>query len=102
MLQSEKMTSTKAKEQHAATGSNSLDEIKDLLNPKFSELDTRLTSLEDKFDSVTKDIHLKLNAVKTTAQETSTCSTCARENREEKGLKLAELNETVRQSSYHN
>ena len=75
------MTSTKAKEQQAATGSNSLDEIKDLLNAKFSELGTRLTSLEDKLDSVTKDIHLKLNAVKTTAQEASACSTCARENR---------------------
>ena len=81
MLQSEKMASTKAKEQQEATGSNSLDEIKDLLNTKFSELGTRLTSLEDKLDSVTKDIHLKLNAVKTTAQEASACSTCARENR---------------------
>ena len=75
------MASTKAKEQQEATGSNSLDEIKDLLNTKFSELGTRLTSLEDKLDSVTKDIHLKLNAVKTTAQEASACSTCARENR---------------------
>ena len=89
------MTSAKAKEQQAATGSNSLDEIKDLLNAKFSELGTRLTSLEDKLDSVTKDIHLKPNAVETTAQEASTCSTCAQENREEIGLKLAELNETV-------
>ena len=88
------MASRKAKEQQAATGSNILDEIKDLLNAKFSELGTRLTSLEDKLDSVTKDIHLKLNAVKTTAQE---ASTCARENREEIGLKfrLAELYETV-------
>ena len=89
------MASRKAKEQQAATGSNILDEIKDLLNAKFSELGTRLTSLEDKLDSVTKDIHLKLNAVKTTAQE---ASTCARENREEiEGLKfrLAELYETV-------
>ena len=75
------MASRKAKEQQAATGSNILDEIKDLLNAKFSELGTRLTSLEDKLDSVTKDIHLKLNAVKTTAQEASACSTCARENR---------------------
>ena len=89
------MASRKAKEQQAATGSNSLDEIKDLLNAKFSELGTRLTSLEDKLDRVTKDIHLQLNAVETTAQE---ASTCARENREEiEGLKfrLAELNETV-------
>ena len=89
------MASTKAKEQQAATGSNSLDEIKDLLNAKFSELGTRLTSLEDKLDSVTKDIHLKPKAVETTAQEASTWSTCAQENREEIGLKLAELNETV-------
>ena len=89
------MASRKAKEQQAATGSNRLHEIKDLLNAKFSELGTRLTSLEDKLDNVTKDIHLKLNAVETTAQE---ASTCARENREEiEGLKfrLAELNETV-------
>ena len=95
MLQSEKMASRKAKEQQAATGSNILDEIKDLLNAKFSELGTRQTSLEDKLDSVTKDIHLKLNAVKTTAQE---ASTCAQENREEiEGLKfrLAELYETA-------
>ena len=89
------MASTKAKEQQAATGSNSLDEIKDLLNAKFSELGTRLTSLEDKLDSVTKDIHLKPKAVETTAQEASTWSTCAQGNREEIGLKLAELNETV-------
>ena len=89
------MASRKAKEQQAATGSNILDEIKDLLNAKFSELGTRQTSLEDKLDSVTKDIHLKLNAVKTTAQE---ASTCAQENREEiEGLKfrLAELYETA-------
>ena len=89
------MASRKAKEQQAATGSNRLHEIKDLLNAKFSELGTRLTSLEDKLDRVTKDIHLQLNAVETTAQE---ASTCARENREEiEGLKfrLAELNETV-------
>ena len=80
------MASRKAKEQQAATGSNSLDEIKDLLNAKFSEIGTRLTSLEDKLDNVTKVIHLKLNAVGTTAQE---ASTCARENREEiDGLKF--------------
>ena len=89
------MASRKAKEQQAATGSNRLHEIKDLLNAKFSELGTRLTSLEDKLDSVTKDIHLKPKAVETTAQEASTWSTCAQENREEIGLKLAELNETV-------
>ena len=95
MLQSEKMTSRKAKERQAATSRNSLDEIKDLLIAKFSELGTRLTFLEEKRDNVTKDIHLKPNAVKTTAQE---ASTCAWENREEiEGLKfrLAELYETV-------
>ena len=89
------MSSRKAKEQQSAISSNSLEEIKDLLNTKFSELDTRLTSLEEKLDNVAKDIHLKLNAVETTAQE---ASTYARENREEiEGLKfrLAELNETV-------
>ena len=89
------MASRKAKEQQAATGSNSLDEIKDLLNSKFSEPGTRLTSLEDKLNNVTKDIHLKLNAVETKVQE---ASTCAQENREDiEGLKfrLAELNETV-------
>ena len=63
------MTSRKAKEQQAATSSNSLEEIKDLLNAKFSELGTRLASLEEKLDNVTKDIHLKLNAVETTSQE---------------------------------
>ena len=66
-----------------------------MLNAKFSELGTRLTSLEKKFDNVTKNIHLDLNAVETTAQE---ACTYARENREEiEGLKfrLAELNETV-------
>ena len=95
MFQSEKMASKKAKEQQAATASNSLDEIKDLLNAKFRELGARLTSLENKLDSVTKDIHPKLNAVETIAQE---ASTCARGNREEiEGLKfrLAELNETI-------
>ena len=89
------MASRKVKEQQAATGSNSLDEIKDLLNAKFSVIGIRLTSLEDKLDNVTKVIHLKLNAVRTTAQE---ASTCARENREEvDGLnfRFAELNETV-------
>ena len=73
------MASRKAKEQQAATSSNGLKEIKDLLNAKFSELGTRLRSLEEKLDNVTKDIHLKLNAVETTAQE---ASTYARENRE--------------------
>ena len=89
------MMSRKAKEQQAATSSNILELIKDLLNAKFSELGTRLTSLEEKLDNVTKDIHLKLNAVETTAKE---ASTYAQENREEtEGLKfrLAELNETV-------
>ena len=91
------MTSRKAKEQQAATSStsNSLEEIKDLLNVTFCELSTTLTSLEDKLDNVTKDIHLKLNAVNTTAQEVSTC---ARENREEIEdfkFRLAELNETI-------
>ena len=95
MLQSEKMASRKAKKQEVAINKNNLEEIKDLFNAKFSELGTRLTSLEEKLDSVTKDIHLKLNAVETTAQE---ASTHAHENREEiKGLKLRlpELNETV-------
>ena len=77
------MASRKAKELQVATNSNSLEEIKDLLNAKFSELGTRLTSLEEKLDSVTKDIHLKVNAVETTAQE---ATTYARENREEIGL----------------
>ena len=89
------MASRKAKEQQAATSSNSLKEIKDLLNAKFSELGTRIASLEEKLDNVIKDNHLKLNAVKTTAQE---ASTYAQENREEiEGLKfrLVELNEAV-------
>ena len=90
-----KISSRKAKEQQAATSINSLEEIKDLLNTKFIELGTRLTSLEEKLDNVTKDIHLKLNAIETTTQE---ASTYAQENREEmEGLKfrLVELNETV-------
>ena len=37
------MSSRKAKEQQAATCSNSTEEIKDLLNAKLSELATRLT-----------------------------------------------------------
>ena len=97
MLQSEKMASRKAKEQQAATSSNSLEEITDLLNGTFSELKTRLTSLEEKLNNVAKDIHLKLNAVETAAQEGSTH---VGENREEiEGLKfrLVELNETMRQ-----
>ena len=71
-----------------------------MLNAEFSELGTRLTSLEDILDNVTKDIHLKLNAVETTAQE---ASTCARENREEiEGLKfrLVKLNETVSNQAF--
>ena len=75
LLQSETIASRKAKEKQAATGSNSLDEIKDLLNTKFSQLGTRLTSFEDKFNNITKDIHLKLNAIKTIAQEASTMCT---------------------------
>ena len=89
------MTSRKAKRQQAGSSRNSLEKFKDLLNSKFCELVTRLTSLEEKLNSITKDIHLKLNPVETTAQE---ASTYAHENREEiKGLKfrLAELNETV-------
>ena len=74
------MTSRMSKERQAATSSNSLEEIKDLLSAKSSELGTRLASLEQKLDNVTKDIHLKLNAVETTAQE---ASTYARENRED-------------------
>ena len=61
------MASRKAKVQQAATSSNSLDEIKDLLNAKFSELGTKLTSLEEKLDNVIKDIHPKLNAVASTS-----------------------------------
>ena len=94
MLQREKIASRKAREQQAATSSNNLEEVKDLLNAKFTELGTRQTSLEEKLDNVTKDIHLKLNAIETTAQE---ASTYARQNREEiEGLKvsLAELNES--------
>ena len=94
MLQREKIASRKAREQQAATSSNNLEEVKDLLNAKFTELGTRKTSLEEKLDNVTKDIHLKLNAIETTAQE---ASTYARQNREEiEGLKvrLAELNES--------
>ena len=90
-----KWHSERAKEQQAASNTNSLEEIKDLLNAKFSELGTRLTSLEEKIDSLTNNIYLKLNAVEATAQE---ASIYARENREEiEGLKfsLAELNETV-------
>ena len=68
------MASGKANKQQAATSSKGLDEIKDLLNAKFSELGTRLTSLDEKLGNVTKDIHLKLNAVETTAQEASTCA----------------------------
>ena len=59
------MAPKKAKVQQAATSSNSLDEIKDLLNA--SELGTRLTSLEEKLDNVIKDIHPKLNAVASTS-----------------------------------
>ena len=89
------MAFRKAKELQAASNSNILEEIKDLLNAKFSDLGTRLISLTERLDSVTKNIHLKLNVVETTAQETSTY---ARENTEEiEGLKfrLSELNETV-------
>ena len=96
MLQSEKIISRKAKEQQAETSSNSLDDIKDLLNAKLCEFDTRLTSSEEKLNNVTKDIRLKLNAVRITSQE---ASAQAQENREViDGLKfrLAELNETVR------
>ena len=79
------MASRKTKEWQAATSSTSLEEIKDLLNTKFSELGTRLV-LEEKIDNVTIDIHLKLNAVETTAQE---ASTYAQENREEiEGLRF--------------
>ena len=42
LLESEKMASRKAKEQQVATSSNSLEEIKDLLNAKFSALGARL------------------------------------------------------------
>ena len=72
MRQSEKMPSATAKEHQAATSSNSLEEVKGLLKAKFSERDTRITSLEEKLDNVTKDIHLNLNAVEITYQEAST------------------------------
>ena len=71
------MASRKAKEQQAATSSNSLNEIKDLLYTKFSELGTRRTSLDEKFGDAIIDIYLKPIAVETTTQE---ASTCAREN----------------------
>ena len=77
-----------------------IEEIKDLLNAKFSKFGTRLT-LEQKLGNVTIDIHLKLNAVENTVQESSTC---ARENGEEiEGLKfrLTELNETVSNQAIH-
>ena len=93
------MVSRKTKELQAASNTNILEEIKDLFNAKFSELGTRLTSLEEKINSVTKDIHLKLNAVETPLHKTSTYT---RENREEtEGLKfrLVELNETVSNQS---
>ena len=61
------MASTRAKELQAATNNNSLEDIKDLLNTKFNELGTRLTSLEEKLDSIIKNIHLKLNAVENAA-----------------------------------
>ena len=66
-----------------------------MLNAKFSEFGTRLISLEEKLNSATKDINLKLNLIETTAQETGTQ---APENREEiEGLKfrLAVVNYTV-------
>ena len=66
-----------------------------MLNTKFSELGTRLTLLEEKLDTVTKDIHLKLNAVETTVQEASTHAPEIREEIEHLKLRLAELNETV-------
>ena len=78
-----------------------IEEIKDLLNAKFSKFGTRLTSLEQKLGNVTIDIHLKLNAVENTVQESSTC---APENGEEiEGLKfrLTELNETVSNQAIH-
>ena len=62
----------KAKELQAATNSNNLEEIKDLFSAKFSELGTRLTSLEEKLNNVTNDIDHKLSAVETTDQEAST------------------------------
>ena len=64
------MASRKPKEQQAATSSNSYGAIKDLLNAKLCELDTRLPTLEEKLNNVTKNIHLKLSAFVTTSQET--------------------------------
>ena len=89
------MASRKANKQQAATSSNSLEEIKDLLNAKFNELGTRLTLLEEKPNNLTKDIHLKLNAVETTTQEASTCAQEKREDVEGLEFRLAERNETV-------
>ena len=88
------MPSATAKEHQAATSSNSLEEVKGLLNAKFSERGTRLTSLEEKLDNVTKDIHLNLNAVEITYQEASTHA--KKIEKRQKSQSLAQLNETVR------
>ena len=53
------MASRKTKEQQAATSSNSLGEIKDLLNAKFSETCTRITSLEEKLNKTQKTSTLR-------------------------------------------
>ena len=60
-----------------------------------STISYQSTSLEEKLNSVTKDIHIKLNAVKTTAQEASTYACENREEIESLKFRLAELNETV-------
>ena len=66
-----------------------------MLNAKFNELGTRLTSLEEKPNNPTKDIHLKVNAVETTTQEASTCAQEEREAVEGFEFRLAERNKTV-------
>ena len=79
------ISARKAKDQQAANSSNSLEETKDLLNTKLIELGTRLTSLEEKLDNATKDIHFKCS------QDYSPGSyyiTYARENREEIRFKV--------------
>ena len=66
-----------------------------MLSAKFNELGTRLTSLEEKPNNITKDIHLKVNAVETTTQEASTCAQEKREDVEGLEFRLVERNKTV-------
>ena len=39
---------------------NSLDEIKALLNEKFNDFSKKLISMEEKFDAIAKEIHIKM------------------------------------------